>query len=159
MAVWLFQMSFTIMILVDAYEAGALVFEPPSDTKIAFARFAAGMLMQTITDEEIRNGHKMMKYSVNHWWKFKHHRVAFTVGFLQTFALTLITIVNYFVVMISGSVIDVMKDFTALLIIADFDNIFGDAFEGTGEIAKDIIDEDYFEELFKIETTTSLDAV
>lgn len=68
---------------------------------------------------------KMMKYAANHWWKFKHHRVAFTVGFLQTTALWLITMVNYFVVMISGSVIDVMKDFTALLIIAEFDNIFG----------------------------------
>jgi hypothetical protein len=39
----------------------------------------------------------------------------------------LITIVNYFVVMISGSVIDVMKDFTALLIIAEVDNIFGES--------------------------------
>ena len=114
--------------------------------------------MQTITDEEIRNGHKMMKYSVNHWWKFKHHRVAFAVGFLQTFALTLITLVNYFVVMISESVIDVMKDFTALLIIAEFDNIFGESFGGTHEIAHDIIEEDYYEDLFKIETTTSLDA-
>ena len=135
------------------------MFAPPSDTKLAFARFAAGMLMQTITDEEIRNGHKMMKYTANHWWKFKYHRVAFTVGFLQSFALTLITLVNYFVVMISGSVIDVMKDFTALLIIADFDNIFGDSFEGSNEIAKEIIEEDYYEDLFKIETTTSLDAV
>ena len=42
-------------------------------------------------------------------------------------ALVLITIVNYFVVMISNSVIDVMKDFTALLIIAEVDNIFGDS--------------------------------
>jgi len=39
----------------------------------------------------------------------------------------MITLVNYFVVMISTSVIDVMKDFTALLIIAEVDNIFGDS--------------------------------
>ena len=82
------------------------------------------MIMQTWVDEEIRNGMKMMKYSVNHWWKFKHHRVAFTVGLLQTVALTAIALVNYLVVMISGSVIDIAKDFTALLIISDFDDIF-----------------------------------
>ena len=152
-------MSFTIFILVDAWEQDKLILEPPDDTKLAFARFAAGMLMQTLTDEEIRNGLKMMKYTTNHWWKFKHHRVAYSVGLLQAMALTLITMVNYFVVMISGSVIDVMKDFTALLIIADFDNIFGDSFSSSTEIANEIIDEDYFDDLFKVETTTSLDAV
>lgn len=152
-------MSFTLFILVDAWEQGKLVLAPPDDTKLAFARFAAGMLLQTMTDKEIRNGLKMMKYTTNHWWKFKNHRVAYTVGFLQAFALTLITLVNFFVVMISGSVIDVMKDFTALYIIADFDNIFGNSYNSKEEIANEIIDEDYFDELFLVETTTSLDAV
>ena len=124
MAVWLFQMSFVLIIILDAYQQGRLKFSPPKDTKIAFSRFIAGMIMQTWVDEEIRNGIKMMKYSVNHWWKFKYHRTAFTTGLLQYSALTSIAIVNYIVVMISGTVIDIAKDFTALLIISDFDDIF-----------------------------------
>ena len=82
MAVWLFQVSFVIIIIADALDQDKLQFTPPENTRLAFARFAAGMLMQTQTDSEIRNGMKMMKHVTNHWWKFKHHRVAFTVGLL-----------------------------------------------------------------------------
>ena len=113
--------------------------------------------MQTWVDEEIRNGMKMMKYSVNHWWKFKNHRVAFTVGLLQYSALTAIALVNYLVVMISGSVLDIAKDFTALLIISDFDDIFAGQTSGN-DVAMEIITSSDYEELFLVETTTSHDA-
>ena len=43
--------------------------------------------------------------------------------------MIIITIINYFVIAVSGTVIDVAKDFTALLIIADFDDIFGENIE------------------------------
>lgn len=126
MAVYLFQMSFVWMIVLDAWDdPEAKLFEPPLSTRIAFTRFLAGMIMQTMVDEEMQNGMKMMKYSVNHWWKFKHHRVAFTVGLLQFSALLAVALVNYIVVMISDSILDIAKDFTALIIIADIDDIFG----------------------------------
>ena len=127
MAVWLFQISFVVIIIVDSYEtANVEMFTPPSSTRIAFARFIAGMILQTMVDDELQNGMKMMKYSVNHWWKFKHHRVAFTVGWLQFTALFAVTVVNYIIVMISYSILDIAKDFTALIIIADIDDIFGE---------------------------------
>ena len=113
--------------------------------------------MQTWVDEEIRNGIKMMKYSVNHWWKFRHHRVAFTTGLLQYSALTAIAIVNYIVVMISETVIDIAKDFTALIIISDFDDIFGSQ-ASKSDMSRAIITEGAYEELFIVETTTSLSA-
>lgn len=94
-------------------------------SKIAYIRFVAGMIMHVQVNSEILNGLRMMKYSVNHWWKFKFHRVAFVTGFLQVGAMVCITIVNYFVVTMSDNVIDIAKDFTALMIIADFDDIFG----------------------------------
>ena len=40
-----------------------------------------------------------------------------------------ITLINYFVIATSGTVIDVAKDFTALITIADFDDFFGDNIE------------------------------
>ena len=64
-----------------------------------------------------------MKYSANHWWKFSNPRLAFIAGFLQAFAMFLIALVNFFVVTISDNVLDVAKDFTALLIIAEFDDL------------------------------------
>jgi len=127
MAVWLFQMSFVIIIIGDIHDDPFVnMFKPPLSTKIAFARFISGMIMQTMVDEEISNGMKMMKYSINHWWKFRNHRVAFTVGLLQIIAMQWVAIVNYIVVMISDSVLDIAKDFTALIIIADIDDIFAD---------------------------------
>ena len=80
-------------------------------------------------NNEIFNGLKMIKYSVNHPWKFKNEEIAFLAGFLQVFTMIGITIINYFVIFVSGTVIDVAKDFTALLIIADFDDIFGENIE------------------------------
>lgn len=83
--------------------------------------------MHVQVNSEITNGMRMMKFAVNHWWKFKFHRVAFLTGYLQVLAMVCITLVNYLVITISTNVIDIAKDFTALMIIADFDDIFGEA--------------------------------
>ena len=70
--------------------------------------------------------------------------------------MILITVINYMVITISESVIDVAKDFTALMIIAEFDNIFGHL--GGKEKSIDIINESEYEHMFIIEVTTSKDA-
>ena len=83
-----------------------------------------------------------MKYSVNHPWKFANYKLAFLPGFLQVIAMLTIISINFLVIMISTSILDIAKDFTALMIIADFDNIFG-SFEGKDELPRNIItDED-----------------
>ena len=53
----------------------------------------------------------------------------FLAGFLQVIVMVIITLINYIVIYVSGNVLDVAKDFTALLIIANFDDIFGDNIE------------------------------
>ena len=68
----------------------------------------------------------------------------------------LITVINYMVITISESVIDVAKDFTALMIIAEFDNIFG--YLGGKVKSIDIINDSIYEQMFTIEVTTSKDA-
>ena len=98
----------------------------------------------------------MMKYATNHWWKFKFQRVAFLTGFLQVLAMVCITLVNYLVITISTNVIDIAKDFTALMIIAEFDDIFGNT--SIESEAKKILTEADYEDLRKVETTTSLRA-
>ena len=94
------------------------------NVSIAFTRFISGMIMHVLINNEIKNGLNMMKFAVNHPWKFKNHRVAVLVGFLQFSAMFLIALANYMVITISYAVIDVAKDFTALIILAEFDDIF-----------------------------------
>ena len=130
-----FQISITLFIFMDANQSGGLMTEAPT-ADLGFSKFVAAMVMHIQMNNEIFNGLKMIKYSVNHPWKFKNKQIAFLAGFLQVVVMLAITLINYFVIAISGTVIDVAKDFTALLIIADFDDFFGDNIED--ELSKQV---------------------
>ena len=80
--VWAFQVAFSVLIIIDAYDNGELSLKELPDIKIGLARFICGMIMHIQCNDEIVNGLKMMKYSVNHWWKFANYRVAYLSGFL-----------------------------------------------------------------------------
>ena len=99
-----------------------------------------------------------MKYSANHWWKFQNPRLAWLAGFLQTTALFSVAIINYLVVTISDNVLDVAKDFTALLIISDFDDILADLTTTYQNLSEPCMDALEYEGLLVIESTTSTDA-
>jgi hypothetical protein len=49
---------------------------------ISFLYFVAGILMQMNLNASIESGMKMMKYSLNHYWKFKYPELAWLAGFL-----------------------------------------------------------------------------
>ena len=69
-----------------------------------------------------------------------------------------ITIVNYLVILQASDALDLAKDYTALMVIANFDDIYYAASKLT--LLKNILEvhADDYVELFKIETTSSLDA-
>ena len=69
----------------------------------------------------------------------------------------LITLINYNVITVADNVLDIAKDFAALMIIADFDDIFG-KFSSGKEIAKEVCTNKIYEDILRIETTTSIDA-
>ena len=79
-----------------------------------------------IINSEVENGLKIMKYQVNHYWKFKNGGLAYWAGILQVLSAVLIALINYAVITVSGNVLDLAKDFTALIIIAEIDNQFAE---------------------------------
>ena len=89
---------------------------------MTICRLIAGILLQMIINSEVQNGLSIMKYSVNHYWKFRYGGLAYTAGLLQVLASVLIAIINYSVITVSETVLDLAKDFTALVIIAEIDN-------------------------------------
>ena len=117
------------------------------------------MVLHIIMNDEIFNGLKMVKYSVNHPWKFANTKMAFATGFLQAMAMFIISIINFAVSASSDSVLDVAKDFTALEIIAQFDDIFATGLgdEKAQEICEDA--DSVYKGLFRIETTTSTETL
>jgi len=155
LAVWLFQVGFGTIIIIDALKNGDLDISNVPDIKIAMARFICGMVLHVQCSGEIQNGLLMMKYSVNHYWKFSNYNTAFLAGFFQVTAMVLITLINYAVITIESTVIDVAKDFTALYIVAEFDNKFS---LGPDEKPKQIITDSLYESIFEVQVTTSHDS-
>jgi hypothetical protein len=78
--------------------------------------------MQMHLNSEMHQGMNMMKYAMNHPWKFKGPKCAYFVGFLQVFSVFMTAGVCYLVIVVSDSVLDLAKDFTALIIISEIDN-------------------------------------
>ena len=62
------------------------------------------------------------------------------------------------VVTISDNVLDVAKDFTALLIVSDFDDILADLTTTYQAMTEPALDAKEYDGLLKIETTTSSEA-
>ena len=88
---------------------------------------------------ELKEGLSKMKYCLNHHWRFELLTIAFFVGFFQAWMVVFVTLLNYYVIIgDSFSVIDVTKDFIAMMIIADFDNMFFLEYPKTN-ILKDIL--------------------
>lgn len=119
---------------------------------IAFARFVAGIMMHVAMITEMKEGMSKMKYALNHFWRFTNYKTAFMAGLLQTITIVLISILNYYVIIAkSFDAIDIAKDFIALMVISEFDNIFYEEYSEYN-IAKQFIMEkdDTFVEMFRI---------
>ena len=65
-----------------------------------------------------------MKYSANHPWKFENYMEAYCVGLVQTTVVLSVEIVNIAVLNTNHTIMDILMNFLALVIIADFDDYF-----------------------------------
>ena len=67
----------------------------------------------------------MMKYAVNHPWKFRNVNLAFSAGILQLLISLIIEVSNIYIVLANGqSQFDIISNFIIMLVLADFDNYF-----------------------------------
>ena len=155
-AVWIFQIVFCAAVGLHVSKIEHFVEVPP--VTMTICRLIAGLLLQMIINSEVENGLKIMKYQVNHYWKFKNGGLAYSAGLLQVFSAVLIAIINYAVITVSDNVLDLAKDFTALIIIAEIDNQFAE--QSKESLVRDAVENTNSEyaKLFKIETTSSFDA-
>ena len=66
----------------------------------------------------------MQKHVVNHSWKFSNPKLAFLIGFIQMAMVYTVETINIVVLLSNYSVLDVLLNFLALCVIADFDEMF-----------------------------------
>ena len=115
------------------------------------------MVMHVSLSDSLAQGMRMMKYSVNHPWKFYNWKLAFLPGFLQTVSIMLVETVNIIAILSQGDVLDIVMNFMALVVISDFGQLFYNA-HSTNSEWKEIITCDVYTDMLKIQTTTSYNA-
>ena len=76
MAVFLYYQVFH----PDINEAGSFQ-EPPPNIVVVLSRWICALFLHVSLKDEADLGFKIMKYSMNHPWKFESWWFAFTVGF------------------------------------------------------------------------------
>lgn len=89
-----------------------------------------------------------MKLALNHEYRFDNVFIAWLAGFLQAFSIFVIECVNFLVIMQSDNFLNVVMNFMALAVIADFDTFFYGAL-GQDPL-KDILTNPVFEDLYTV---------
>jgi len=122
---------------------------------VVFARFTCGFCLHMALQHQMKAGMNHIKLVLNHPYRFQNPSEPLTLGFMQTFASISIEIVNLIVILTSNTILDVVMNFMALAVIAEFAEFFYSAQSHT--IMNDIIDPDntFYNDLYVVTRTTS----
>ena len=119
MIIWFLAIeSFTSEDTIEAFMT------PPGSVKIVLARFLCAIILHISLVDETKQGLSMMKYSLNHPWKFSSWTSAFSVGWMQLIIVFSVEFVNLAILNTNNTIMDILMNFLALVIISDFDDYF-----------------------------------
>ena len=96
--------------------------EPPPSIIVVLSRWICALFLHVAMKDEADLGFKIMKYSINHPWKFDNWWSAFMVGFYQFTILVMVEFVSMMVLLLQQSVLDVLMNFLALTVLTEFDD-------------------------------------
>jgi hypothetical protein len=118
-----------------------------------FARFICATILHLSCVDEVYAGLEMMKYASNHPYKFEHSSVAWLSGCLQYSSCLCVELANIGVICAANDTIDIVFNFIALAIIAEFDNyVYGSMKD---ESFKELTKREFCKPVLIIEHTTS----
>ena len=99
--------------------------------EIMLARVICSFLFHCLFEQELRSGIKNMKYLSWHWNEFENKLQAFAVTFMQSSTVIIIEIILIWNLCTLEDVVSIVQDFTALYIVAEFDDFFLEMFKQT----------------------------
>lgn len=73
---------------------------------------------------ECRQGLNVMKYALNHEKEFENPKIVWFIGFMQFVMVITVETINMANICGSDDILDVIMNFIALAIVADFDDFF-----------------------------------
>ena len=65
-----------------------------------------------------------MKFANNHPWLFRSWMQAYFIGFMQFIVVMVVEIVNLVILTTNNTVMDIIMNFLALVILSEFDDYF-----------------------------------
>ena len=116
-----------------------------------------GIVLHVSLSGELRQGLVNMKYAVNHSWKFNDYKVAWFCGFMQAFNVFVVEMVNFAALLTNFTIIDIIMNFLALVVIAEFDEYFFSAVK-SDDLVQVLTGEGAYENFLIIQRTTSINA-
>lgn len=100
---------------------------------------------------------RLMKYALNHPWKFVSYKMAFFSGFLHTSATIIVECSTFYILMFASyDIFDILANYAIVLVIADFGKNFSSI--ERGDRVKAIMNEEKFESILNWEVTSSSSA-
>ena len=82
------------------------------------------MILHITLTDEIKQGFGCMKYALSHPYKFRDWTQAYWVGLTQLLVVIAVELVNLAILTTNHTIMDIIMNFLALVIIADFDDFF-----------------------------------
>lgn len=95
----------------------------PASTDIVVAKFISALVLHWICIPEARTALDGMKFVVNHSHRFEAPFAAYFTMFLKLVSITAIEILNMFSLLSVPDLFEFIRDFTALIIIAEFEQL------------------------------------
>ena len=133
------------------------MFSSQLEVGFGITRLITSIVMHILIQPEFEQSLMIMKYSINHSWKFQSYTLAFMTGFLQLSISCVIELANIYVMMFeSTSQFDIIGNFVVMLVVADFDTFFYAA--RSTDVITSLLQDERYSSIFTWETTTSYDA-
>lgn len=148
------QMSLCGLILIQLFivEKSTLV-SPTFNALIDYCRFICAGICHFAMISEATCSLQAMKYCLNHPYKFKDYKIAFSFMLMQFVSCMTVEFCNLMVIMFSLAPVAMAENFIALAIIADFDNFTYESI--FNEPLKKLLYEEVKDDLNVIAHTTS----
>ena len=122
--------------------------------EIGIVRLFVGLVTHILLTEAMTGGIEMMKFAVNHPWKFVDFKLACLTGLLQVIAVVCTELATYYMLLFAAdAMLDVLANYAIVLVIVDFGGYFYAL--NPNYANKVIVTHEKFKPLFKWETTTS----
>jgi len=120
---------------------------------IIFARFICASVLHMSLMEEVNSSLMNMKYALNHGYMFQRDGLAFIVCFMHFAATTSTEFCNIAIILTSQEPVDIVLNFIAIAIIAEFDNFVYSSMRN--EYFKKLIENSIAEKVLIVHHTTS----